>query len=558
MSELQRKLKALAEKKAIVSWGGHNYSLAPEGTGVGVEAGIDHGYGVVPLPYVGVDVGTPHNGVRIGGPLPHIGLRSGLYSRTPGAASNPGSGKSLWGWLSQRGKSKKEVAHEDSVNSAARFRHLDPEDIAREMGTFDQWKKLPMKSRLEIANELVRRGQEYEKQSKVYEATEPVQNMTVKQTKMNHKQCSPGEFGAMVKESANPWARLAGGVSTAMGNVGGALTQGAPQAAQKAMLAQRQNLRPIMGIVPGGNARQSLQQAGREAFKDTVHSNSLAAAGAGAAGAGFGYGVKYHGAYNDEQDRLLAPAWTHPSMRGKSPAEAGMVPQPARGNHVIKTVSGNLLKTNSARDFGAYVKQSFNIGDYLPKGLHEHLPGAGLGAGLGAGIGAIGGLINPGEEDEYDDNGRVVGRKQRSRFGAMMRNALAGAGVGGLAGGAASYMSPTFRKAVTVGRAALDPANNQEVRAIQQGKPLPANMRIPSDLRLTYNANQYGADIANSFDRVIRDQYDMANRPSVNYNEFADVARNDVTGQDMPAVNDALFPQYGVPGGNVGPALPNQ
>lgn len=541
MSELQQRLRALAEKQAIVSWGGHNYSWAPEGAGVGVEAGIDHGYGVVPLPYVGVDIGTPHTGVRLGGPLPHIGLRSGLYTRTPGAASNPGHGKSLWGWLSQRGKSKKEVEQEDAVNNAARFRHLDPEDIAREMGTFDQWKKLPMKTRLQVAKELVQRGQAYEKESKVYEAGESVEGMPIKQTKMNHKKCTPGEFGMAVKEAANPIARMATGV-------GKALSQGAPQAAQKAMLNNREAIgfvRDLGGAIgrpmPSGYVRKSLQQAGQDAFRGQVQNNTIDAAGAAAAGVGVGYGAKYLDAYRTEADRL--------QQNAQRPTPSPVTPIMQRNPGAMAGV-GSMIKTQSARAFGSHVKQGFDIQKYLPT--------AGVGAGIGAGIGALGGLINPGEEDEYDDNGRVIGRKQRSRFGAMMRNALMGAGVGGVAGGVAGYMSPATLKAVNTARAAFDPANYQEMKAIQQGKPLPANMRIPANLRASYNANQYGADIANSVDRVMSEQYNLAGRPNMNFNDVADIARNDVTGQDLPGTVDTLYPQYGVQGGHMGPALPNQ
>jgi len=39
------------------------------------------------------------------------------------------------------------------------------------------------------------------KQSKVYDASESVENMPIKKTKMNHKCCTPGEFGARVKQA---------------------------------------------------------------------------------------------------------------------------------------------------------------------------------------------------------------------------------------------------------------------------------------------------------------------------------------------------------------------
>jgi hypothetical protein len=93
-------------------------------------------------------------------------------------------------------------------------------------------------------------------------------------------------------------------------------------------------------------------------------------------------------------------------------------------------------KSASLRNFGAKVA-GFNIGD-----LTKHLPAAGVGALGGAAVGGLAGMINPGHDDVYDDNGRVVGRQQRSRFGAALRGALGGGAAGGLAGGAMSAFAP--------------------------------------------------------------------------------------------------------------------
>jgi hypothetical protein len=243
------------------------------------------------------------------------------------------------------------------------------------------------------------------KQSKVYEAAEGVENMPIKQTKMNHKKCTPGEFGAMVKDAANPVI--------------------AP--AQPPAIGPHAN-RALKSMLP---AHQKRLQSGQKAM-DKIMGN---------------------------------PALNQP------------------------------LGMKSAHEFGAYVKQSFNIQQYLPA-IQKYLPAAGMGAGLGAGAGALSGLINPGEEDEYDNQGRVVGRRQRSRLGAMMRNALMGAGVGGVAGGVLGYASPATRYAVNATRAAADPVNYREIAEAAKGKPLPANMQIPSDMRRLYNTRRYGPDIA--------------------------------------------------------------
>lgn len=89
-----------------------------------------------------------------------------------------------------------------------------------------------------------------------------------------------------------------------------------------------------------------------------------------------------------------------------------------------------MTKTQSARDFGAAVKLAF-LGEY-------GMPALG-GAAIGAGLGGLAGIINPGEEDHYDDNGKVIGRKQRSRLGAALSGALAGGLGGGALGAGAQY-----------------------------------------------------------------------------------------------------------------------
>lgn len=312
------------------------------------------------------------------------------------------------------------------------------------------------------------------KQSKVYEAAEGVENMPIKQTKMNHKKCTPGEFGAMVKEAVNPKTIMNLG-RQAVGGVSGALTQGAPQAARKAMLDQRDAIgfvRDFGGAIgrpaPRSYVRDSLQQAGRDAFRGQVQGNAIAAAGAAGAGIGAGYGAKYQTAYRDEANQL---------QQNAQPAVPSLPPAATQG-------IGSRIKANSARDFGAYVKQSFDIQKYLPA--------AGVGAGLGAGVGALSGLINPGEEDEYDDEGRVIGRKQRSRFGAMLRGGLMGAGLGGVAGGAAQHFAgPQTEKALNYMRGlfARPQQNAPQQNEIASDEVLQKNLR---DSRTT--PAQFGPD----------------------------------------------------------------
>jgi hypothetical protein len=101
-------------------------------------------------------------------------------------------------------------------------------------------------------------------------------------------------------------------------------------------------------------------------------------------------------------------------------------------------------KSASLRNFGAKVA-AFNIGDFaknIPAGLQKVMPAAGAGALGGAALGGLHGLIAPGHEDIYDDEGNVVGRQRRGRFGAALRGALGGGAAGGLAGGALEHFRP--------------------------------------------------------------------------------------------------------------------
>jgi hypothetical protein len=144
------------EKKALLlpAWGGHNYSAAPKGTGIGVEAGADYLLGLLPVPYAGIDIGTPHTGLRLGGPLPHIGIRSGVYTRPPGLNSSPSDSNSLWGLIAQQNKSEEEIKAEGDVNTYSRFKNISPEDIARDLQTFDQWKHMPQEKLTEVGKQL--------------------------------------------------------------------------------------------------------------------------------------------------------------------------------------------------------------------------------------------------------------------------------------------------------------------------------------------------------------------------------------------------------------------
>ena len=125
---------------------------------------------------------------------------------------------------------------------------------------------------------------------------------------------------------------------------------------------------------------------------------------------------------------------------GQKPAAPPMVPV----NQAPPMAPGGAAKAAHLRNFGAKVA-GFNIGDlakHIPEGLKKVMPAAGAGALGGAALGGLAGLIAPGHEDIYDDEGNVVGRQRRGRFGAAMRGALGGGVAGGLAGGALEHFRP--------------------------------------------------------------------------------------------------------------------
>lgn len=68
--------------------------------------------------------------------------------------------------------------------------------------------------------------------------------------------------------------------------------------------------------------------------------------------------------------------------------------------------------------------------------------GAMVGGLGGAALGGLAGLVSPGQDTEYDNYGRPVGSKQRSRLGAALRGALGGGAIGGLGGAAAGHFMP--------------------------------------------------------------------------------------------------------------------
>ncbi len=205
------------------------------------------------------------------------------------------------------------------------------------------------------------------------------------------------------KVAVNPRA-----LNTLGKSIGNALSEGAPQAAQKAMLAQRKPIADTRGFlkaielpVSNSGRRSELQQAGREAYKNRVLENTTYAGGAAAGGLGIGIGA------GELAQRPPTQPQPKPQPQNSAPHNMLQMPSPA-----------GMIKTQSAREFGAKVANYANN----PMAI-----GAGAGGLLGAGAGLVGGgvlgALNPG----YDEEG-----KRKSRLMA----ALKGMAVGGLGGGA--------------------------------------------------------------------------------------------------------------------------
>ncbi len=125
---------AFGEKVALLSWGGRNFSAAPRGVGVGLNAGWDHIYGVLPVPYAGIDIGGPHHGLQLSGPLPGIGFRAGLFSRPPGLSSSTSYPRSLWKTLADGSADPAELEEQQYQEGLKRFKNLNTDEIASGLG----------------------------------------------------------------------------------------------------------------------------------------------------------------------------------------------------------------------------------------------------------------------------------------------------------------------------------------------------------------------------------------------------------------------------------------
>jgi hypothetical protein len=179
----------------------------------------------------------------------------------------------------------------------------------------------------------------------------------------------------------------------------------------------------------------------------------LGAAAGGAAGAMLGKKNRFR---NAALGAALGGAGTYV---GSHLAHGGNVQSMLQGLGLGNLMAKKSSEKKSALDFGkmlgdagTYAKDLYNK---VPEGITS---GMGLGGVGGAALGGLAGLAAPGEEDEYDAAGNLVGRKQRSRLGAALRGVLGGGLAGAAAGGVAGHFAPEHTKSVmnNVGRSVGD------------------------------------------------------------------------------------------------------
>lgn len=126
---------------------------------------------------------------------------------------------------------------------------------------------------------------------------------------------------------------------------------------------------------------------------------------------------------------------TAKNWQGAKPAQQAAPPmapvkQAPQAAPAMAPVLSSLPVKASAHSFGTAVKRAL---------LGEYDAPVGGGAALGAIGGGLMGAMNPGEEEEYDDRGNVIGKKRKSRLGAALGGAMAGGAAGGALGAGAKY-----------------------------------------------------------------------------------------------------------------------
>lgn len=196
----------------------------------------------------------------------------------------------------------------------------------------------------------------------------------------------------------------------------------------------RQGLKPVAGSRNDQAAAAAPKPAPAPAAPNHYMNAGLGAAAGGAAGAMLS-------SKNRVRNALLGAAL------GGAGTYAGS--HLASGGNLNTMLAGlglggkTAAETKTAFDFGkmlgdagTYAKNMYN---QIPEGMRS---GIGMGGIGGAALGGLAGLMAPGVEDVFDEDGNVVGRRRRGRFGAALRGALGGGALGAGAGALAGHFAP--------------------------------------------------------------------------------------------------------------------
>lgn len=176
--------------------------------------------------------------------------------------------------------------------------------------------------------------------------------------------------------------------------------------------------------------------AGRLGVSGNVANAGMGALAGGAAGAMLGRKNRLR---NAALGAALGGAGTY---IGSHLAHGGNVQSMLQGLG-LGGLMGKTSSEKSAFDFGKLMADGAQHARYLYNNTPESVrSGIGMGGVGGAALGGLAGLMAPGYEDEYDDEGNVVGRKQRGRLGSALRGVLGGGIAGAAAGGAAGHFAP--------------------------------------------------------------------------------------------------------------------
>lgn len=240
----------------------------------------------------------------------------------------------------------------------------------------------------------------------------------------------PGLIGAGVGALASPEGQRGEGAVHGAGRELGALTGGAAGLAT--------------GGLTGAGIGAGLSALAPDKYKSIAFSAPLVLGALGGAGLG-GVGGYHAGAGIAKGFTDRKAPWQASAKKKKKKQKPTTDKEATMKNRTTMPAT-----TKSAFDFGKMLgdagKMVGDAGSYA-KNMYNQVPegmrsGIGMGGLGGAALGGLAGLIAPGEEEQYDAMGNLVGRKQRGRFGAMLRGALGGGVMGAGAGGLAGHLAP--------------------------------------------------------------------------------------------------------------------